>query len=74
MMHLAAADVYYGLNTFDGVPWGRFSYEARKKSGVAIKLGETARVRYKGFDLQYYLSHLFETREHTTADSVGFAR
>jgi len=68
LMHLAAADVYYGLDTFDGVPWGRFSYEARKKWGVAINLGQTARVRYKGFDLQYYISHLSETREHTLSE------
>jgi hypothetical protein len=65
LMHLAAVDTYYGLNTFDGVAWGRFSYEARKKWSVAINLGETARVRYKGHDLQYYLSPLSETREHT---------
>jgi hypothetical protein len=65
LMHLAAADVYYGLNTFDAVPWGRFSYEARKKWGAAINLGQTARVRYRGFDLQYYISHLSEAREHT---------
>lgn len=52
LMHLAA-DVYYGLNTFDGVPWGRFSYDMRKKWGVALHLGPTPRVRYKGFDLNY---------------------
>jgi methyltransferase (TIGR00027 family) len=68
LMHLAAADVYYGLNTFDGVPWGRFSYDMRKKWGVAINLGQTARVRYKGLDLDYYLSHLAEAREKTLSE------
>jgi methyltransferase (TIGR00027 family) len=68
LMHLAAADVYYGLHTFDGVPWGRFSYDMRKKWGVAINLGPTARVRYKGFDLEYYLSHLADTRKHTLSE------
>jgi methyltransferase (TIGR00027 family) len=68
LMHLAAADVYYGLNTFDGVPWGRFSYDIRKKWGVAINLGQTARVRYKGFDLDYYLSHLADARETTLSE------
>jgi DinB superfamily len=24
LIHLAASEVYYGLNTFSGVPWGRF--------------------------------------------------
>src|ERR1700735_4165312 len=68
LMHLAAADVYSGLNTFGGVSWGRFSYEARKKWGVAMNLGQTARVRYKGFDLQYYMSHLSESRKHTLSE------
>ena len=68
LMHLAAADVYHGLNTFHGVPWGRFSYETRKRWGVAMNLGQTARVRYRGFDLQYYLSHLSEAREHTLSE------
>jgi len=68
LIHLAASEVYYGLNTFDGVPWGRFSYDIRKKWGVAINLGQTARVRYKGFDLSYYLSHLVDAREHTLSE------
>jgi methyltransferase (TIGR00027 family) len=68
LIHLAASEVYYGLNTFDGVPWGRFSYDIRKKWGVAINLGQTARVRYKGFDLDYYLSHLADAREKTLSE------
>ena len=68
LIHLAASEVYYGLNTFDGVSWGRFSYDIRKKWGVAINLGETARVRYKGFDLDYYLSHLADARAHTLSE------
>ena len=68
LIHLAASEVYYGLNTFDSVPWGRFSYDIRKKWGVAINLGQTARVRYKGFDLAYYLSHLADAREHTLSE------
>ncbi len=42
LMHLAAVDACYGLHTFDGVSWGRFSYEARKKWSVALHLGEIA--------------------------------
>ena len=56
------------MNTFDGIPWGRFSYEARKKWAVAINLGQTARVRYKGYDLEFYLSHLSKAREHTLSE------
>ena len=65
LIHLAATDVYYGLNSFDGIPYGRFSYEARKKWAVAMNLGHTAQLRYNGLDLQYYLSHLSGAREHT---------
>ncbi len=68
LMHLAAADVYYGLNTFDEIPWGRFSYDIRKQWSVAINLGHTARVRYRGFDLDYYLSHLAEARQKTLSE------
>jgi hypothetical protein len=68
LIHLAASEVYYGLNTFSGIPWGRFPYDIRKKWGVAINLGQTARVRYKGFDLDYYLSHLADAREKTLSE------
>ena len=68
LIHLAATEVYYGLNTFDGLPWGRYPYEIRKKWGVAISLGETARVRYMGFDLQYYTSLLADVREKTLSE------
>jgi methyltransferase (TIGR00027 family) len=68
LIHFTASEVYYSLNTFDGVPWGCFSYDIRKKWGVAINLGQTARVRYKEFDLDYYLSHLTDAREHTLSE------
>ena len=70
-MHLAATDAYYGLNTFDGVPWGRFSDAARQKWAVAMNLGETARIRFRGFELDYYLSHLSEVRQHTLIELSG---
>ena len=68
LIHLAATEIYYGLNTFDARQWGRYPYEIRKKWGVAMALGETARVRYRGFDLQYYLSHLADAREKTLSE------
>ena len=68
LMHLAATEIYYGLNTFHALPWGRYPYEIRKQWAVAMTLGETARVRYRGFDLQYYLSHLAEAREKTLSE------
>jgi methyltransferase (TIGR00027 family) len=68
LIHLAATEIYYGLNTFDVLPWGRYPYEIRMKWGVAMALGETARVRYRGFGLQYYLWHLADAREKTLSE------
>lgn len=68
LIHLAATEIYYGLNTFDALPWGRYPYEIRKKWAVAMALGETARVRYRDFDLQHYLSHLADAREKTLSE------
>jgi methyltransferase (TIGR00027 family) len=68
LIHLAASEVYYGLNTFQGVPLGRVPYDMRKKWGVAINLGQTARIRYKGFDRDYYLSRLAHARDKTLSE------
>lgn len=68
LIHLAATDVYYALNTFDGLPWGRYPYQVRKKWGAGMVLGETARVRFQGRNVQYYLSHLAEAREKTLSE------
>ena len=68
LIHLAATEIYYGLNTFDALQWGRYPYEIRKKWGVAMALGETARVRYRGFNLQYYLSLLADARQNTLSE------
>ncbi len=68
LLHLAATEVYYGLNTFDALPWGRYPEEIRMKWGVAMGLGETARLRIKGHDLQYYLAHLTCARDKTLSE------
>jgi hypothetical protein len=31
MLHLAATETYYQLNTFDGLKWGSWSDEIKKK-------------------------------------------
>jgi methyltransferase (TIGR00027 family) len=68
LLHLAATEVYYGLNTFDSLPWGHYPEQIRMKYGPAMALGETARVRFKGHDLEYYLSHLADAREKTLSE------
>ncbi len=68
LLHLAATEVYYGLNTFDGLPWATYSPEIKQHWGPAMKLGTLGRDRIKGNDLPFYLASLKETREHTLSE------
>ena len=68
LLHLAATEVYYGLNTFNGLPWASYSPEIKRRWGPAMKLGDLGRNQIKGNDLQFYISSLEETREHTLSE------
>jgi methyltransferase (TIGR00027 family) len=68
LLHLAASDVYYGLNTFDGLPWARYPEEVVNRWEPAMKLGDLGRNWIRGNDLSFYLSALTETREHTLSE------
>jgi len=69
LMHLAATDRIYQMNTFENVALGNDLPAAYKeKWGVAMELGEPARKEIKGHDLDYYLNLLNETREHTLGE------
>ena len=69
LMHLAATDRIYQINTFEGAPLGKDLPDSYKeKWGVAMELGEPARQQIKGHDLDYYLNLLNETRERTLAE------
>lgn len=50
--HLAATEKYYQLITFEDRP---FNKEENKTFGVALNLGETAREKFKGKPISYYL-------------------
>jgi hypothetical protein len=39
MLHLAATETYYQLNTFDGMKWDSWSDEVKKKWDAAMDLG-----------------------------------
>lgn len=67
MLHLAATEAYYGLHTFDGMKWGSWSDEVRKKWDTAMELGEAGRRTIRGHDRDYYVSILHELRENTLA-------
>ena len=69
LLHLAATDKLYYLNTLESVPMQRLAeHPAFKDFGVAMDLGEPARESIKGHDLGYYLDHLQQTRDATLAE------
>jgi hypothetical protein len=68
LLHLAATETYYGMNTFGGVKWGSWSDDIKKKWDIPMSLGEPARKAIKGNSLDYYLNILHETREKNLAE------
>ncbi len=66
LLHLAATEVWYQGNTFEG----RQGYNENEKAkwGAASSLGDQGRKLIKGNDLDYYLNILKETREKTLVE------
>jgi uncharacterized damage-inducible protein DinB len=69
LLHLAATEKLYQLNTFDQVR----SQDLQKTAAfqewdVPMELGEPARQAIKAHDLEYYLNVLQETRAKTLAE------
>ena len=68
LLHLAATEVYYGMNTFENKKWDSWPDEIKKQWDPAMDLGDAGRKVIKGHDLDYYLNVLHETREHSLAE------
>jgi len=68
MLHLAATETYYQLNTFDGKKWGAWPDSVKQQWDAAMNLGDAGRKTIKGHDLGYYLNALHETRAKTLAE------
>ena len=68
LLHLAATETYYGLNTFGGMKWGSWPDEIKKKWDIPMNLNEPARQAIKGNSLDYYLNILHESREKNLAE------
>jgi hypothetical protein len=68
LLHLAATETYYGLNSFDGIKWGSWPEDMKKKWEVPMNLDEPARKAIKGNSLDYYLNALHESREKNLAE------
>ncbi|HEX8897751.1 MAG TPA: DinB family protein [Chthoniobacterales bacterium] len=68
LLHLAAIERLYQINTFDGRKWGDVRSETEKEWGAAARLGDEARTTIKGHELAFYLGKLKEVREHSLAE------
>jgi hypothetical protein len=68
LLHLAATETYYGMNTFGGMKWDSWSGDIKKKWDIPMNLGEPARKAIKGNSLDYYLNILNESREKNLAE------
>lgn len=68
LLHLAATETYYQLNSFGEMAWGTWSDTVKEEWDVPMHLGERARQTIRGHSLDYYLSALHRTREKTVAE------
>jgi uncharacterized damage-inducible protein DinB len=68
MLHLAATETYYQLNTFDGMKWDSWSESIKKLWDAAMNLGDAGRAQIKGHDRDYYVKILHEVREKSLAE------
>jgi uncharacterized damage-inducible protein DinB len=69
LLHLAATERLYQLNTFDRVDLKNLEkVEAFKEWDLPMELGDPARAAIKGHDLDYYVKILGEVREKSLAE------
>ena len=68
LLHLAATERFYQVNTFEGRRWGDWDPKDRETYAVAMELGERARKEIKGNSLDFYLEKLSSVREHTLSE------
>ena len=62
IMHLAAAEVYYQVFTFES---RGFNAEEQKQWEVALSLDQAGRDQFQGKDIQYYLDIYNKVRQKT---------
>jgi hypothetical protein len=68
LLHLAAVEKFYQLNTFDGIANGKMPEAWKEKWAMPMELGDPARKEIVGKNLDYYVNILNETREETLAE------
>jgi hypothetical protein len=65
LLHLAATERFYQVNTFENRQWGDIDKKDAELFGVAMELGDEGRKTIKGKELQYYTDILQEVRTRT---------
>ena len=68
LWHLAAVERYYQRKTFDGNQWDKLPAKENKLWSAASDLGNEGRAKIKGYDLDFYLNILKETRAFSIAE------
>ena len=71
LLHLAATERYYQLNTFNEMEWGSWDDEIKKEWDIPMGMGAEGREKIKGNEISYYLDKLEEVREMT---KIEFAK
>ena len=65
LLHLAATERFYQLNTFEERTWGEWPEKDSKEWDIPMGLGPEARSQIKGNSLDFYLDKLEKIREDT---------
>lgn len=68
MLHLAATETYYQLNTFEGKKWDSWPASVKQQWDSAMNLGDAGRKTIKDHERDYYLNILQETRAKSLAE------
>jgi uncharacterized damage-inducible protein DinB len=68
LLHLAATETLYQINTFEGVGIKDFPKSYDEKWGAAMDLGDRGRKTIKGHDLKIYIDAMTEVRERSLAE------
>lgn len=65
LLHLAATEKYYQLNTLDNMEWDSWSDKVKAEWDTPMELGERGRQIIKGHPLSYYQDKLNAVRDRT---------
>ena len=68
MLHLAATEIYYQLNTFKDMKADPWPASVKQEIDAAMRLGDAGRNTVKGHDRDYYLKILAEVRVRTLSE------